>query len=160
MFLSILATHKAGGSYVQLDPEYPAERIRTIVSLAEVTLVFATGEPQKRLVSVLSGTGVDCVLVDLNELPPAAKPEVRPACRDDICHVLFTSGLTGTPCLRLGQPINVIYFRRCSDTWVHYRERGCVPRSHWHSGRSGAAICQLYIRRRCLGEYSTTPDVT
>jgi non-ribosomal peptide synthetase component F len=92
MSLSILAVHKAGGGYVPLDPEYPAERIRTIVSLAEVTLVLATRRPHKHIISVVSETGIACVSVYFNQLSSAAKPDVRPARRDDICHVLFTSG--------------------------------------------------------------------
>jgi acyl-coenzyme A synthetase/AMP-(fatty) acid ligase len=164
MFLSILAIHKAGG-YVPLDPEYPAERIRTIVSLAEVTQVLVTQGLHKRLVSVVSGTGIACVPVNFYQLSSAAKPDVRPAGRDDICHVLFTSGTTGTPkgisfdVSDCEQSIHGIRFRCRSDARVNYRERGCVPRSHWHPRWSGPAIGQLHIRLECLGEQSMTPHI-
>jgi hypothetical protein len=41
-FLTTRLHDKVGGGYIPLDLEYPAERIRTIVSLAEVTLVLVT----------------------------------------------------------------------------------------------------------------------
>ena len=97
MFLSILAIHKAGGGYVPLDPEYPAERIRAIIDLAQVTVVMTTRELHEQIESVLSGTGIACLLVDFNQLSSAPKPDVGSVSRSDISHVLFTSGSTGIP---------------------------------------------------------------
>jgi non-ribosomal peptide synthetase component F len=97
MFLSILATHKAGGGYVPLDPEYPPKRIRTILDLAQVKVVLTTGELYVQLGSVLTSTGITAVLVDVKELSSAAKLDVEPAARGNLCHVLFTSGSTRTP---------------------------------------------------------------
>jgi non-ribosomal peptide synthetase component F len=97
MFLSILAIHKAGGGYVPLDPEHPAERIQTIVRLAQTPIVLTTRELEKQLDSALVDSGIRSVLVDFTELSPATRPDVGLICRDDICHVLFTSGSTGTP---------------------------------------------------------------
>ncbi|KAF8584766.1 acetyl-CoA synthetase-like protein [Ramaria rubella] len=97
MFLSILAVHKAGCGYVPLDPEYPSERIQTIVGLAQIVTVLTTRDLQNQLGSALRDAGVCVVLVDFTGLSPAAKPDVGPIGRDDISHVLFTSGSTGTP---------------------------------------------------------------
>jgi non-ribosomal peptide synthetase component F len=97
MFLSILATHKAGGGYVPLDPEFPAERTQMIVGLAQASMVLTTRELQNQLVLVRLDAGVRSIVVDFKELSPAVKPDVGPIGRDDVCHVLFTSGSTGTP---------------------------------------------------------------
>jgi non-ribosomal peptide synthetase component F len=97
MFLSILAIHKAGGGYVPLDPEHPAERIQTIVNHAQTTMVLVTRELENQFDSALFDTGISSVLVDFTVLNPSTKPDVGVISRDDICHVLFTSGSTGTP---------------------------------------------------------------
>jgi non-ribosomal peptide synthetase component F len=96
MILSILATHKAGGGYVPLDPEYPSERTRTIISLAQVPVVLTSQELHKQLVLVLTNTSIISLLVDFRELSPSTKPDIGPTDRDDICHVLFTSRSTGS----------------------------------------------------------------
>ena len=97
MFLSILAIHKSGAGYVPLDPEHPAERIQTIVSLAQTPVVLTTRNLENQLISILLDTGIISVYVDFTELTPSTKPSIGVVCRDDICHVLFTSGSTGTP---------------------------------------------------------------
>ncbi|KAF8580409.1 hypothetical protein K439DRAFT_1662792 [Ramaria rubella] len=97
MFLSILAVHKAGGGYVPLDIDHPAERIQTIIRLAQTTMVLTTRELHNRLASTILDATVTAVSVDLRDLFPATRPDVGPIGRDDVCHVLFTSGSTGTP---------------------------------------------------------------
>jgi non-ribosomal peptide synthetase component F len=97
MFLSTMAIHKAGGGYVPLDPEYSTERIQMIVRLAQAAMVLTTTDLQSRLDSPLLDTGVGTLSIDFKDLSPAAKPNVGPIGRDDICHVLFTSGSTGVP---------------------------------------------------------------
>jgi non-ribosomal peptide synthetase component F len=97
MFLSILAIHKAGGGYIPLDPEHPAERTQTVVHLAQASMVLTIKELANQLVSVLVDTSIGSLLVDFTKLTPATKPNNRPVGRDDVCHVIFTSGSTGTP---------------------------------------------------------------
>jgi amino acid adenylation domain-containing protein len=48
MVIGILGTLKAGGAYLPIDPEYPEERIFTILNDAEVSLLLTTPGIQKR----------------------------------------------------------------------------------------------------------------
>ncbi|KAF8584768.1 acetyl-CoA synthetase-like protein [Ramaria rubella] len=96
MFISILAIHKSSGAYVPLDPAQHAERIQTILGLANVRIVLTSRELQKQFDSLVSANAATSLAVDVCELSPASKPDVT-ITRDDICHVLFTSGTTGTP---------------------------------------------------------------
>jgi non-ribosomal peptide synthetase component F len=127
MFISILAILKAGGAFVPLDPEHPIHRIRTILGLTESKVVLVTRELQHRLDSALLDTGIVSLLVDVTQLSPAPKPNVGLVGRDDVSHILFTSGSTGIPkgvklqtfadkriliplqvlCLRMGLPSRV-----------------------------------------------------
>ncbi|KAF8572636.1 AMP-dependent synthetase and ligase, partial [Ramaria rubella] len=97
MFLSILAVHKAGGGYVPLDIDHPAERIQTIIHLAQTTMVLTTRELHRRLASTILDAAVETVSIDFRDLSAGAKPDVGHVSRDDVSHVLFTSGSTGTP---------------------------------------------------------------
>lgn len=96
MFLSILAVHKAGGAYIPLDTEHPAQRINTIIRLSKSPIVLTTKELQTQMASMLAESEVILKVIDFKDLDPATKPYVC-VNRDDICHVLFTSGSTGTP---------------------------------------------------------------
>lgn len=97
MFVSIFATHKAGGGFVPLDPEHPPERIRTIISLADSRIVLTSGELQQQFNDAMIGVDILSLPVDVHELSPSSKPDVGPIGRKDVCHVLFTSGSTGIP---------------------------------------------------------------
>ncbi|MEU9192166.1 amino acid adenylation domain-containing protein [Streptomyces hundungensis] len=94
---SILAILKAGATYVPLDPTYPAERLRLMLSqLPQMTAVLAANDT----LALVEGCHGDIVDVNDPELRlescPATDPEVEIG-PDDLCYVVFTSGSTGTP---------------------------------------------------------------
>lgn len=95
MFLAILGIHKAGGGYVPLDIEHPPERIKTIITTANIKIVLTCGGFQPHHYSQVPY--VKTLEINIGDLSPAAtKPDVC-VTRDDISHVLFTSGSTGIP---------------------------------------------------------------
>ncbi|MFJ4527829.1 amino acid adenylation domain-containing protein [Streptomyces nigrescens] len=96
MVVAALAVHKAGGAYLPVDPEYPAERIAYMLDDARPTcLITLTDLP-------LPETGCPRLLLDdpavvaaLNEQPATAL-----APRAGLQHpayVIYTSGSTGRP---------------------------------------------------------------
>lgn len=97
MILSILAVYKAGLAYVPLDPEHPADRIQTILGLANSRVVLTTTELCDEATSKLSDTDISALKVEAAELRMMCKPDIGPRSRDEIAHVFFTSGSTGTP---------------------------------------------------------------
>lgn len=135
MFLSILAVHKAGGGYVPLDPDYPAERINTIIRLSRTAMVLTTQEYHNH-VALLADTQVRLMEVDFRQLSlHASKPAVL-VNRGDISHVLFTSGSTGVPKGTKGLIFHIIFglnvlLRCCPCAWIHNGELSGIVGSHW-----------------------------
>ena len=95
--VAALAILKAGGNYVPLDVDYPAERLRMMLDAAGCPVVVGTAE----LLSALpAGPEVRTVAVDVptpeqQDLPGTA-PELSTA-PDDLAYTMFTSGSSGTP---------------------------------------------------------------
>jgi amino acid adenylation domain-containing protein len=93
--IGILATLKAGGAYVPLDANYPAERLRYMVSASRLTIVLKDGDvgardnfPGTQEIQIDSSTSSDS--------PDLADPSshVDP---DNLALVIYTSGSTGRP---------------------------------------------------------------
>lgn len=90
MIIGILGILKAGAAYVPLDPDYPAEHIRTILS-DEIEMVLA--DPT---LTDLLPDGVDVVtLPDSAELSDS-EPEDE-AGPENLAYIIHTSGSTGSP---------------------------------------------------------------
>ncbi|UQA94906.1 amino acid adenylation domain-containing protein [Streptomyces halobius] len=99
LLIAILGTLKAGAAYVPLDPTYPAERLRLMVSqLDEIKLNVVSAETR----ALITGAPGEPVLLD--ELERSGRLDAQPTTdpvvdltNDDLCYVVFTSGSTGTP---------------------------------------------------------------
>ncbi|MCR3750885.1 non-ribosomal peptide synthase/polyketide synthase [Lentzea californiensis] len=95
MVFAVLAVLKAGGAYLPLDPEHPAERITWVLDDARPVLVVAADD------NVCGGLP----LVRLDDPAVAARPATDPADADrtaplrpeHAAYVIYTSGSTGRP---------------------------------------------------------------
>ncbi|WP_442949189.1 amino acid adenylation domain-containing protein [Nostoc sp.] len=97
MAIAILATLKAGGVYVPLDPSYPQERLALILEDAK-PLVLLT---QKQLVAQLPKHGAKVVCMDadweINDFSYAQENHSSSVTAKNLAYVIYTSGSTGTP---------------------------------------------------------------
>jgi amino acid adenylation domain-containing protein len=99
--VGLLGILKAGGSYVPLDPTYPAERLAFILRDAKIRIVVGAagllrGELRRRLPSLLG----ELVQLGADEEWEAQGPDQNAgssAIPESAAYVMYTSGSTGEP---------------------------------------------------------------
>ncbi|MGV4925014.1 amino acid adenylation domain-containing protein [Streptomyces sp. BHT-5-2] len=94
--VALLGVLRAGGAFVPLDPAYPAERLRIMLTDAAVPVVVT----EERLLDRVAGHDAVTVCLD-RELPllqglPAGPPQTA-VTPEDLAYVIYTSGTTGRP---------------------------------------------------------------
>jgi len=98
LIVAILAVWKVGGAYVQLDPDYPAERLSFLLSDCGAKVVLT----QRQLLDRLPPTDARVLCFEdscLEDAPPQ-KPAVNGrglAGSSNAAYVIYTSGSTGNP---------------------------------------------------------------
>ena len=98
--LAILACLKAGAGYVPIDPEYPIERAKHVLTDAKVDVLLSERALAPRISSVFEGTTVlidDCDNAMANQSTARLSREETGVSSNDLCYVMYTSGTTGRP---------------------------------------------------------------
>jgi amino acid adenylation domain-containing protein len=96
LIVSILAVLKAGGCYVPLDPSYPAERLRLMLSDSSVRVLLSRGD----LAGEMEADGLSVVHLDGaagawgSESVEAPRGGATP---ENLAYIVYTSGSTGKP---------------------------------------------------------------
>ncbi len=95
MIVGVLGVLKAGGAYLPLDANYPAERLQHMVSDAGVSILISQ-ENLKSKTAEFSSRQIICLDSDWSEISgeSADNPDSDVA-PDNLAYVIFTSGSTG-----------------------------------------------------------------
>ncbi|MEW5983048.1 MAG: non-ribosomal peptide synthase/polyketide synthase [Acidobacteriota bacterium] len=96
LVIALLGVVKAGGAYLPLDPDSPAERMRTVVTASGAAVALTVSHLQDRLPA--GRARPVCLDADWPEI--AGYASTRPSAdvrREHLAYVLFTSGSTGAP---------------------------------------------------------------
>jgi amino acid adenylation domain-containing protein len=96
MAIGMLGVLKAGGAYVPLDPSYPRERLRFMLSDADMKIVLT----QQALSENFAGHGLRVVNLDVGSegiLRGTEENPVSTVTPDSLAYVIYTSGSTGRP---------------------------------------------------------------
>jgi len=93
--IAALATMRAGGAYVPIDPAWPDERIRHIVSDSGAAVFVAPRNISDRI-------STNAVVLDLDEaaelgLAGDPVPHQIASSDEDLAYIIYTSGSTGVP---------------------------------------------------------------
>ncbi len=113
LVVSLLGVLKAGGAYVPLDPAYPPERVVTMLTDAQPSVLLTQQHLWDGLPSV---AGMQVLCIDAEAALLADSPSDNPvnvACGDDLAYVIYTSGSTG-------KPKGVAIEHRNVTTFVHW----------------------------------------
>jgi amino acid adenylation domain-containing protein len=102
LLVALLAISKAGGCYVPLDPDFPAQRLTFMLADSGATTLVTAGAIVAKLqipegVQIVNFAAIARVLDDLHpaDLDPA---DLDPAAStEDPAYVIYTSGSTGKP---------------------------------------------------------------
>lgn len=94
MIVCLLGILHSGGSYLPLDPAFPAERISFMLEDSNATLVLSQAHIIERFM-------LPCEAIDIQMLPVQAETSeqnlVSEAVGEDLAYVIYTSGSTGKP---------------------------------------------------------------
>jgi len=96
MIVALLATLKAGGAFVPLDPDYPAERLAFMLKDSGADIVITQESVQQRLAH-FNG---QILRLDSDEPAIAQQSQTnpnRPVAHHHLAYVIYTSGSTGKP---------------------------------------------------------------
>ncbi|MEW2128323.1 amino acid adenylation domain-containing protein [Streptomyces sp. NPDC007259] len=97
LFVAVLGVLKAGGVYLPLSPDSPAERLAFMVEESGASVVLTEGDPDRWPAG--SGGRARVVSIDgLPQVPAGANPQAAGRSHaHSAAYVMFTSGSTGRP---------------------------------------------------------------
>jgi amino acid adenylation domain-containing protein len=96
MVVGILAILKAGGAYIPLDPSYPVERLKFMLSDSQASILISRHE----ILAELSLSSAKTVCLDIHKDKIAQESSENPiniSKLDHLAYIIYTSGSTGTP---------------------------------------------------------------
>lgn len=94
--IGMLGILKAGAAYLPLDPLYPRERLRDMLTDARAETVVT----QERFADLVAGRGTTVICLDREAGCLARESDSRPdrrASPDNLVYLMYTSGSTGRP---------------------------------------------------------------
>ncbi|WP_460730541.1 non-ribosomal peptide synthetase, partial [Nocardia heshunensis] len=98
LVVGMYAIVTAGGAWVALDPDHPAERIAYILETAQPACVLTTTADAVALPDEIQVLNLDTVALEEFSVEPVADAELLgPVRPDNPAYVIFTSGSTGQP---------------------------------------------------------------
>ncbi|HEX3782003.1 MAG TPA: non-ribosomal peptide synthase/polyketide synthase [Pseudonocardiaceae bacterium] len=102
MVVASLAVQKAGGAYLPIDPDYPADRIAFMIEDSRPACLITTSALVDRLPAevrplILDDEAVRALLADSPVTDPTDADRTEPLHADSPAYVIYTSGSTGRP---------------------------------------------------------------
>ncbi|HVF51447.1 MAG TPA: amino acid adenylation domain-containing protein, partial [Pyrinomonadaceae bacterium] len=122
MIVGVLAVLKAGGAYLPLEPEQPAERLAFMLADSRVRVLLT----ERSLTEKFEGKAVEVVCLDDALAPDGDGSEDAPTCAagpDNLAYVIYTSGSTGQPKGTQVTHRNVVRLLSATRDWFDFDGR-------------------------------------
>ncbi|NME81503.1 non-ribosomal peptide synthetase, partial [Rhodococcus sp. 105337] len=98
LLVGMYAIVRAGGAYVPIDPDQPAERNAYIVEMASPVLVVSTSRDGFDVPVSVPVVSIDTLdLAEVSAAPVSDEERISPLRPSNTAYVIFTSGSTGRP---------------------------------------------------------------
>lgn len=120
MIVTILAVLKAGGIYVPIDPSYPSERIKYIISDCKAKIIIVSEKSH----SIFNKK--DLKLVNINRITVENESKENLKLKfngEESAYVIYTSGSTGRPKGVLIPHYNVVRLFKETEKWYGFNEK-------------------------------------
>ena len=122
--VALLAIFKAGGCYLPLDPEYPAERLAFMLEDAGASLLIT----EESLRDHLPEQAASVITLDAEQLAQQsmenAESEVRP---EQLAYIIYTSGSTGRPKGVSVEHRQLLHTMQSAQEVLKLTEADCLP---------------------------------
>ncbi|MEM8531993.1 MAG: amino acid adenylation domain-containing protein, partial [Chloroflexota bacterium] len=99
LLIGLVGVLYAGGTYIPLDPDYPADRLAFLLSDAEASLILTQAALQERI-QIPSATNTHIIRLDTDwsSIQQASShPTSTKLHPDHLAYIIYTSGSTGRP---------------------------------------------------------------
>jgi amino acid adenylation domain-containing protein/non-ribosomal peptide synthase protein (TIGR01720 family) len=157
LVVAILATLKAGGAYLPLDPVYPPERISYMLNDARSPVLLTMVGMREKL-AALDATAV-CLDADEEQfaslscenLPYALRPE-------NLAYLIYTSGSTGKPKGVMVSHGNVVRLMESTDAWYRFSKEDVW--TLFHSSAFDFSVWELWGSLLFGGKLVVVPYLT
>lgn len=98
MIVAILATLKAGGAYIPLDPTLPASRLNDILQATEPAVILSQSSLATELPATTFANNLVCLDQAVTTLDDYSQANLLSSTTSsELAYILFTSGSTGKP---------------------------------------------------------------
>ncbi len=99
MLVGLMGTLKAGGGYVAMDPTYPEERLKHMLTDSAPIALLTLGDPPESMAEAMDGSVPVLDLAQAFEDQPDSNPGAAGIAlgSGSLAYVIYTSGSTGTP---------------------------------------------------------------
>ena len=140
---------KSGGAFLQIDPEYPDERIRFIVSDSGAALLLTTDNilnRKKELLMGLKAEGLEYITVQDALLEDNRSDLNIPVPYEALAYVIYTSGSTG-------KPKGVMLTNKNLVNFVDDNEKNRETQGYTKRARAGLATAALTFDVSIMEEF-------